>query len=82
MHQISIWVSSPEGFYQCPCMMKKQSLSLLLINAFSKLETSIESTSVYNSSKGSIRSASFIFLGDIAKFNALLSKDFSVVLRT
>ena len=61
---------------------KAESLSLLLMNSLSKLETSKESTSLYNSSKGNITSAQFILLGDIAKFNPLLSKDFSVVLRT
>ena len=74
MHQITLWTSS---LYD----EKAESLSLLLMNSLSKLGTSKELTLLYNSWKGSIKSAKLMFLGGIIKFNAFLSKDFSVVLR-
>ena len=51
MHQISLWVSSSQVLPVSLYDEKAESLSLLLTNYLSKLETSEESTSLYNSLK-------------------------------
>ena len=72
MHQILVCASSqelPASLYD----EKVESLSLLLMNSLSKLETSKESTSLYNSSKASIILEMFLSFNTKTAHNLLNS---------